>query len=101
MLGAIKGKKNVKKRSSSPIRRPAAQEVESGHPKKSPGVAFVDLLPIHVRDIEVVDVPDRLADVERPFLGIEREIAGEDDVVGAEERQAAGHRVASAEERGV
>src|SRR5262245_28417365 len=52
------------------------------------GVAAVDLFADLGRQVEAVDGPDRLADVQAR-LWVERHVGGEQDAVGAEELQAA------------
>src|SRR5438034_6191855 len=64
-------------------------------------VAEVDLTLVALREAELLDRADALADEHRPALGIERAVAREHHAVGAEERDAAGERRRGAAEHRV
>ena len=64
-------------------------------------VAEVDLTLVALREAELLDRADALADEHRPAFGIERTVAREDDALDAEERDAAGERRRGAAEHGV
>src|SRR5688572_4731465 len=70
-------------------------------PQQPSRIPLVDLLPIRLGDRQAVDVLDRLADVERALLGIEREVTRKDHSINAEELEAAFHRVPRTKERRV
>ncbi len=62
---------------------------------------MTDARPVGVGEIEQLQHRDRVADVARPLLGIERAVGGEQHAVGAVELEAADGRRARAEHRAV
>src|SRR6266853_4973543 len=73
----------------------------SFHAQQLDGVVEVDLALVALRQAELLDRADALADEHRPALGIERAVAREHHAVGAEERDAAGERRRGAAEHRV
>src|SRR5690606_13094832 len=74
-------------------------DARSCEPEQALGVAVVNLVPILVREIHRVDAADRLADIHRALLGVERRIRREQHVIDAEEREGAFDRRFRAERR--
>src|SRR4051794_12912623 len=64
----------------------------SFHSQQLHRVAEVDLALVAFGKIEILDRADAFADEHRPAFGIERAVAREHDVVGAEEGDAASER---------
>src|SRR6476620_6368171 len=85
ILELLVAERRVRFRGTRPTVVEALCDIQAQH---LPRVAFVDLLALTIRDLQPVDVLDRLADVERALLGVERKIAGKEHVIESEEGQA-------------